>query len=698
MNYSNFLNMTFRKALWNKSNINSMSSTDNSAKTISGNQYDSSEIILYYIIVALLVAILPLLFILPIWIKVWVLVMWGYVYIGQKKQWRLPNFIMRHILFAFGMICWLASSGIRFDGQDYMALLAIMAGLKPLEIQTHRDRIIAVFLAYFCVIASLFTFENLSMTLYMFFSVFITTSVLIKLHQPKDGILNYFRLSFWLLIQSVPVMLISFFLFPRIQNSFWVTGLMARETTGFSDRLELGKMSRLIQREATAFKVKFNGPIPAPENLYWRGIIFDYFTGDNWIYENSERVSHGKIEGENPVDYEVILEPHGKKWVFALDVPVSGPNWAKILDDHTLRSYHNIYQKKRFRAVSYLSIQGDVFQTWDTKSLKLPADGNPKARAMAEELKKRSESPDQIIQSALDMFVRENFVYTLDPPMLKDDLIDDFLFRTRQGFCEHYASAFTFLMRASGIPSRIVGGYQGGEINPYDQYLIIRQSDAHVWVEVWLKGRGWVRIDPTAYVVPERIQRGVDAVLEPDKIYGFFSLRRWKSVSDFANKVRFAWGMINNQWEQWVMGYSYIEQLQLLKQLGIQTGTWKGAIQVLGLACMLILLFSAFYMIINQSRPVAYPEKVQKIYLKFCHKMAKAGYVKSLSQGPLDYMNSITTEDEHFKSKMSDIIDHYICIRYANRGNSHMLKQLNRLVSDINRYIPKKNSTKKSWN
>jgi hypothetical protein len=283
----------------------------------------------------------------------------------------------------------------------------------------------------------------------------------------------------------------------------------------------------------------------------------------------------------------------------------------------------------------------------------------------------------------LQFFSVNGFVYTLKPAIPSGDAIDDFLFRTRKGYCEHFASAFAFLMRAAGIPARIVGGYLGGERNPFGNYLIVRQSDAHVWVEVWLPKTGWTRVDPTSTVAPQRIVQGAAAALPPSERPLYLSSPYWARLYGYWKPVQFAWDRANNSWNLWIVGYSNWRQRQLILKAGLKGGRLK--IITVGLAVILAaagLSFALIHMGLRPGRSKT-TDPVQKAYLLFCRKVARRGIQKAPGQGPVDYARRIKAERKDLSDSVREITALYVRLRYGPGGSSQDVKRFQKLVKKL---------------
>jgi len=397
------------------------------------------------ILLALIVAIFPHIPRLPLWIVVWCGTLWGYLVLSFRFRWPRPGKTLRRVLTVVGILGLLLTFTRRLDQNAYMGLLAVMAALKPFEMDTHRDRMITVFLAYFIVITSLFLSETLAITLYMLISVGVTTAVLARINNP----LGHFRvdlgLSARVLAQAIPLMVLLFFLFPRIEGSFFGLWFSHVARSGFSDRLSPGGVALLVENDAVAFRATFEGRLPPPELRYWRGIVFENFDGRAWEARSHVRETGQMPEGENPVTCTISLEPHRYRWLFALEMPAKAPPQAGWFADYTVRTQRPVVRKMRYEVTSFTTYRtGPEDGETLNACLRLPDNVNPKARELAARLAENAGPAREKTRRILDFFRTDGFAYTLEPPRLGRHSVDDFIFESRRGYCEHFASAFCF--------------------------------------------------------------------------------------------------------------------------------------------------------------------------------------------------------------------------------------------------------------
>ncbi|MEE8150541.1 MAG: DUF3488 and transglutaminase-like domain-containing protein, partial [Nitrosomonadaceae bacterium] len=531
--------------------------------------------------------------------------------------------------------------GTIFARDSGVTLLALLTAMKLMEMYSQRDAMIVVFLGYFIVITNFLYSQTILTALYMLLAVLVITATLVGFNHTSERQKTIVQLRFAsvLLVQSIPLMLILFVFFPRVQGPLW--GL-PQDTysgiSGLSNTMTPGSISQLILSDEVAFRVNFEGVIPKPDQLYWRGPVFWYFNGKNWLPGKKITRDFIKYERlEKRVQYTVTLEPHNNHWLFALDMPAMLPPESTGSNDYQVLSRTPVRSRMRYKMASYLSYKVglDADEKELYRALQLPPDtnigGNKRARALAASWRQDIDSDEAIMRKALSMFRNQKFYYTLLPPLLGDNQVDEFLFDTLQGFCEHYSSSFVFLMRSAGIPARVVTGYLGGQINLVGNYMIVRQSDAHAWAEVWLKDRGWVRADPTASVSPERINSGIAAAVPYSDQLPMMA----RTEFEWLRSMRMSMDAIANSWNQWILGYNPKRQVEFLSRVGMKTPGWKSMTIALIIGTGILMLILAVTMLL-QLRYHTY-DLVQEAYLKFCDKLAKKGIPRKPYEGARDY-------------------------------------------------------------
>lgn len=636
---------------------------------------------------ALTLAYAPHIVHLPLWITFWCLGLWSYAILKAVKHRPFPSDAFRYLLTVLGLMGGIATYGLSFNRDVGVALLSVMVGLKPLEIRTHRDVIMTIFLCFFLVISNLLFSTELLMTLYMFVSVVVTTAVLIGLHHPRGSFRNHLRLAGKILLQALPLMVIFFLLFPRLHGSLWGLPSRTSGTIGFSDEMEPGTISELVSNSEIAFRAEFHGPVPRPSEMYWKGLVLWRFDNRKWTKGFTSPFLTERIQGTHPFEYTITLEPQNQPWLFALDFPSKGISPIPIRADGTLRALRRIKEQFQYRLISLTRYRTGPMKPWDRRGLILPHDGNLRARTLANQWLEQAQSQEKIVKLAMDFFRNNDFYYTLRAPLLGANSVDEFLFETRKGYCEHYASAFAFLMRAAGIPSRIAVGYLGGEKNPFGNYVVVHQSDAHAWVEIHLPGQGWIKVDPTSAVAPARVESGTEAALPLNERPGLFGswfvgeplFRMWK-------QVQFGWDAVNILWNRKILGYGTLSQKQFLSWFGIHTGKWQTPLKAFLIGITFTALFITLYFF-RGFRFIPRPtDPVQASYLRLCRKIEKIGLPRRPHQGPLDYLAVIEMGRKERADEISDIMNLYVRLRYGKKPDPADRK---RFLAQVRRFNPK---------
>ncbi len=473
------------------------------------------------------------------------------------------------------------------------ALLLVTLALKLFEWHSPRDFFSWTFANLFLVGITFLNSQTIPMVAHLLATVLLLITLIARGSRwpLRDTPLIADVLSaLKVLATALPIALVFFLLFPRLPGPLWAIPENRRiGTTGVSDRMQPGAISELLQSDAVAFRANFDAPIPRSADLYWRGPVLWDFDGATWANASAAfpRTDQDRTSVGTPIHYTIILEAHPKPWLYALDVPFDVDNrHAYQTRDGQVHSRHPMNQRIQYRGISYLDSRTlpELAYLERRRALAVPADRHPKARALAARWQREHQHPLDIIEAALRYFHEQPFRYTLRPAALGVDPIDSFLFRTREGFCEHYASTFTVLMRLAGLPARVVTGYQGGEYNRTEDYLIVRQADAHAWSEVWLEGYGWHRVDPTGAVAPERVESGIAAAL-PDSD-GLPILVR--QDIGWLRDLRLQVDALNHRWNRWVIGYDHERQQAFLRRLGLEN--WYQIGIALSTAFLLLLL------------------------------------------------------------------------------------------------------------
>ncbi|HTN33633.1 MAG TPA: DUF3488 and transglutaminase-like domain-containing protein [Marinobacter sp.] len=520
---------------------------------------------------------------LPVWLVAVCFVFATWRWLAQVGRVRLPGRWLRMaVMFVLTTVYVVGVQG-NFSVDTAASFFILAVSLKWLETRTVRDFYVLFFILTYLAAVNFLFHQEIIWTLVNLAALALLLVGLQVLNAPDlpKGMQSGWRRLGGLLVKVLPVVVLLFIFFPRMAPLWSVPLVSGEARTGISDTMRPGDISSLAQSSKRAFRVTFGGAMPAYRDRYWRGLILDHLEGETWGQSEArpfQAIGRAAIDGGigdlKPDEYDIFLEPTDQRWAFALagSRAVSGNVYKEAEDlfrfqrpaDSTIRYRLGFEAEPERQASLHTNKTPAYFQ----KYLQLPATGNPRTREFAQELGS-SLSDAEVVRALLSRFRNQAYFYTLRPPRMPDNGIDALLFDVKRGFCAHYAGATTFALRAAGIPARIVVGYQGGESGAGGDYLIVRQYDAHAWVEVWLAGQGWVRVDPTAAIAPERIESGLrDAVADE----GSFLENDWASLQRYGNVPVILWASLqmdrlNYQWQRWVVGYQGQSQMNLMSRL-----------------------------------------------------------------------------------------------------------------------------------
>ncbi|HZF17577.1 MAG TPA: DUF3488 and transglutaminase-like domain-containing protein [Steroidobacteraceae bacterium] len=586
---------------------------------------------------ALAAGLLPHVLHLPPWITAAIAATALWRLVIAIRQRPLPGRLLRLLGAVLALAGVLASYRTVNGLEAGSALLALMAALKLLETRILRDYVLLILIGCFLLLAAILRDSSLLFAPYYAAATWLAVAALAAVTR-TGGVLAWrraFALSGRMLLHALPLAALLFCLFPRLAGPLWALPNSSGATSGLSDEMSPGGISDLSLSDAPAFRVRFRGPAPPAVERYWRGPVLHDFDGYTW-----RRARGAFLPGLAPqfagprYEYRVMLEPNNRNWLFALDQPAAWPADPDIFQtfDSQLQLSRPVTQTESFELASYTrhSSSGSIPLSVRRRDTQLPPGRNPRSIALAAELRAANADDRAYVQAVLRLFARQGFSYTLTPPLLDLDSIDDFLFNTRRGFCGHFASAFTTLMRAAGIPARVVTGYQGGLYNRVGGYWYIAQSDAHAWSEIWLDGSGWQRVDPTAVVAPERLEGlgGNFGEVATDE-------DRWLGAAAWLREMRFAWDAANTWWRDRVVEFDRLEQRALFERLGIPDPDWRtlGLMLTGGFAVFLAWITYALRRELLPRRR----EPLTAIYDRFCREAARRGAARRASEGPVDF-------------------------------------------------------------
>ena len=606
----------------------------------------------------------------PLWVTAVCIAAGGWRWWIARHALRVPPWWLMGLIAVAVAIGARLEYGRWFGREVGVALLIIMLCLKVLEMRMKRDAMIPIFMGFFLAMTNFMYSQTILMGLYMLACVWIFIAALIGFNRINTEATLKQRLvpAGWLLLQSVPLMLVLFFLFPRLSGALWSMPQDERAQMGLSDSMSPGDISKLSVSEAVAFRVEFDGAVPQTEDLYWRGPVLGEQDGRAWrMYPVASRAKLDYTPQGPPIRYTVTLQPHNKPWLFALDLPAAAPADAYFLADFQLRSRTPVANLKAYGITSHLRYAvGTAPRPGELQAyLKFDTTLNPRAIAYGKQLKADFPDPKVLTETLLSRYNKE-FDYTLEPPRLGANPVDEFFFDTKKGFCEHYAGSFVLLLRAAGIPARVVTGYQGGEINPLTRQLVVRQAEAHAWSEVWFADLGWVRIDPTFAVSPLRINRGMSEAFGP---IGVMNTLIDADKLGLLRQIAFSWDAMNTQWNRWVVGFSQDRQRDFLEGLGMRDVDWRSIAIWLIAGVIATGGVTGLFLFVRTMH--THKEPLVRAYERLCEKLAKTGVARASHEGPIDYWQRLTLLHPKEAARAGPLFAAYVALRYAKNVEKH---------------------------
>jgi transglutaminase-like putative cysteine protease len=655
---------------------------------------------LAWILIAQVALIIPHVSRLPWWIVLVYICCAVWRIMVFRGQWSFPPSIIK-VIFCFLCFAGIYSSyGTPLGIEPTVALLFTGFSLKLLEVRTKRDVYIIVFLAYFVALTEFLFDQSFLIAAFIFFSLLIITTALVALHQQGYNRFDLISLkkTGWLFFQALPLMIVLFIIFPRFEP-LWKVPLPAHQAkTGVSNSMSPGDISSLGNSSELAFRAVFDEEVPAKEKLYWRGLVMSEFDGRTWRQGRRQKSSFNERQKQsilrslnNPIQYQIIQEASHQPWLFSLKLAFSYDQNIQILNDFRLSYEGDIHSRIQYAVISDLDapLEIEISERVRRVETRLPDSGNPLAREFAKELYQLAGSDFDFIQSLLSNFRQNNFIYTLNPPLLGENSVDEFLFDTLRGFCGHYASSFVFMARAVGIPARVVTGYQGGEINPITGTVLVHQFDAHAWAEVWLKDKGWIRIDPTAAVSPDRIEFGLERALAEEGSFlsdSVLSPIRYRNVA-WLNNLRLQMDAFSYYWSSWVLQYKGRKQLDVMKYIMGEVTPWRvaGFLLLIG---GFVLSMIAFNLLKGRRKPKA-PLEV-RIYLQICDRLEQKGFKRNSYEGPVAFARKVAEIKPAWKKDLLAATRAFVTLTYEQLPpdqHAAVLKQLKSDASQLKRIL-----------
>ena len=547
------------------------------------------------------------------------------------------------------------------------ALLSLIAGLKVLETRTRRDLYVVPMIIYFLCLAAILQSESFWLLAYLVGVCWLTTAALMRVSRVS-------RVGEWrgsvrhagrILAQALPLALALWLFFPRLGSPLWQTPNAANQaTSGLSDTMSPGDITDLGLSDDIAFRVHFNGDPPPRTERYYRGPVLHDFDGHTWSRTDAGALAAPPLVFKGkPYQYTVSLEPNQHSWLFALDWPSQWDAASDVLtNDYMLMQATPVSTPTDIVATSYTHSEAahPITIGMRQRDTRLSRNHNPRTLELA--AKMRSEHSDDLdyIHAVLDMFHEQPFYYTLNPPRLADDSVDGFLFDTKRGYCGHYASAFAVLMRAAGIPTRVVTGYQGGTYNRFANYWILRQSDAHAWDEVWIEGSGWLRIDPTGSIAAERVEAGLNDLATQ----GAADTSRWEQRSTWFKDVRLRLDALRVMWRDRILRFSQTSQEKLLARMHIPEPDGQKVALVLA-ACLILAMVWLTWQVRRDLTPRT-RDPVSRAYERLCRRLAAIGLPRSPYEGAEAYAARVAAARPDLAATVGALCRRYSQLRYAN--------------------------------
>ncbi|RRJ84913.1 transglutaminase TgpA family protein [Aestuariirhabdus litorea] len=659
---------------------------------------------LFWLLACQLLVVLPHLSRLPVWVTVLVVSCVSWRLMIFTGRWGYPARWLKAVLLlsAVAAIQWRYRSLVGLDAGGCLLIVAFV--LKLLEMKSLRDAYLVIFLSCFVVVIALLYDQTLVSSLLALLSLLVIVAAAVGLNQGglQERPLAAVRKAAVMLLQAIPLAAVLFVLVPRVPPLWSVEPPGNQARTGLSDSMAPGDIAQLTQSDELVFRATFEGRIPQQPQLYWRALNLAYFDGRRWSQLPDQRdrrrfqlnappsavLSPERQALGDEVSYRIIQEPTGQPWLFALDMVSAPVRGAVLTRDSRLLSPDPIKQRYSYRLRSALSYRLDTeLPDWmRTFYLQLPDSGNDQARALAQRLSREEGGEGAaFISRILQRFRQQQYFYTLRPPVLQGDTIDQFLFESRRGFCAHYAGALVFMARAAGIPARVVAGYQGGELNAEAGVVQVRQFDAHAWAELWLPESGWVRVDPTAAVAPDRIEQNLQRAVAGEGSFlegSPLSALRYRDIP-ILNRLRLQLDMLEYYWHLNVLDFDQTRQQGLLRD-------WLGGAD-LGRVTVALLVAAAIALSLlggwgwwQQRQPRLDP--LSAAYLRFCQRLRERGIERAVGEGPLDFMHRIQRQSPALGAVAEQVTRLYVQACYEEGSEavaSHHAKAIRRLIRGI---------------
>lgn len=646
--------------------------------------YQIPRVTLIWILLAVVLVILPQATRIPLWVSITGILCVGWRALIYSGQLNYPGRFIRALLVILTLLVSVSQARSLGVGLDAAAsLLTLGFVFKLIEMRHKRDIYVVISLCFVMAMVAFLYSQSVVTTVYLFFVITVVTAAMISLNRSSLQLDNAgtARLALKISLQALPLTLVLFVVFPRIAPLWAVPIQSASAATGVSDEMSPGDISRLGRSGELAFRVQFeDAEPPEHQDLYWRGLVLDNFNGETWrrsrnsatyptessLAELQRQRDASVLTSGSSLYYNVILEPTQQPWVYGLHLAEA--QTADLFQSSNFELFNNSLIAQRFsydmRSFSSYTANPSLQTRVRNRNTRLPEDGNQRSREFAQELRSTVGSDREFANAVLAHFQQNEYFYTLNPALLATDRVDDFLFNTLEGFCEHYASSFTFLMRAVGIPARVVVGYQGAEYNRFENYLMVYQYNAHAWSEIYLEGEGWIRFDPTAAVSPARVELGVEEALRDDPAFlenGIFSAMR-RADMDWLNSIRLRFDALEYEWNRRVVNYDQDLQFEFFERVFGDVTEQKVLLLLTGLASLVILILG---FAVVRLEPRSKHDPLNRLYLMLCQELEKVQLPRHSGEGPIAYCDRVCAQRPDLQEPMSELTDLYVNLSYS---------------------------------
>lgn len=612
------------------------------------------------------------------------LVFWGWRWLGICHPRSLPQGNLLPILTLTAALVVLISRRLAIDLTTSTGLFVAGLGLKLMELKSARDLYFVVFLGWFVALTQFLYDQSLPMAAYALAAVALLTAALVQCN--AAGLLPWGALArtvAGLLLPALPLMVLLFLFFPRPHGGFIRLPFDTRATTGLAEILKPGAVADLATSMEVAFRVDFEGDAPPPEDRYFRAQVFWRFDGQSWL---PHPAMQGPLSQPWPgvgkrYVYHVTVEPHHRRWLFSLGIPATAPEGARLTREGVLEALFPVDERRRYRAVSFAGYRFPPLSPIERRlALQLPGPPSQRVRELLDRLGMNAAAPEASARAVLDHFRREGFRYTLNPGTVDGPFIDRFLFDTRAGFCEHYASAFAYLMRAAGIPARIVGGYLGGFVNPRGKFLEVYQANAHAWAEIWVESKGWVRVDPTEAVAPRYVEQvrnlpdplteaAAARLLAPSTAGATAPALPEPPQASLWRSLRILWSDLDHRWHLWVLSYDRTAQARLLAAFGAR---WP----LLALLSAAVLGLAAW-----RIRQHGETDPLLREYRKFLRQLARRGVAKEPWETPFAFARRAAVQYPEGAAWIMAVTACFTAARYGRSDRNRAQRELQQVRS-----------------